>query len=122
MDPKLLDIICCPVTRQPLEYLDQARLGQLNQAIRDDKALNSADQVVSEEFSEAMKKSGGSVETKIYASHGHFSLIRRTTSWHVWPKPLLTDVLGFVDRFRLKKDGVEQGGGDDAPDRTKDSE
>jgi acetyl esterase/lipase len=77
---------------------------------------------LSEEFSEAIKKTGGSVETKIYASHGHFSLIRRTTSWHVWPKPLLTDVLGFVDRFRLKKDGVEQGGGDDAPDRTKDSE
>ena len=54
MDSKLLDIICCPVTPQPLEYLDQARLGQLNQAIRDDKALNSADQVVSEEFSEAL--------------------------------------------------------------------
>ncbi len=77
---------------------------------------------LSEEFSKAMNNSGGFAESKVYASHGHFSLIRRTTSWHVWPKPLLTDVLGFVDRFRLKKDGAEQGGGDDAADRTKDSE
>jgi uncharacterized protein YbaR (Trm112 family) len=54
MDSKLLEIICCPVTHQPLEYLDQARLEQLNQAIRDGKALNSADQVVSREFPEAL--------------------------------------------------------------------
>ena len=59
---------------------------------------------LSEEFSKAMNSSGGFAERKVYLSHGHFSLIRRTTSWHVWPKPLLTDVLGFVDRFSSGKD------------------
>ena len=54
MDSKLLNIICCPVTRQPLEYLDQARLDHLNHAIRDAKALNSADKLVSGECSEAL--------------------------------------------------------------------
>jgi acetyl esterase/lipase len=77
---------------------------------------------LTEKFSAAMKKTGGTVETKVYASHGHFSLIRRTTSWHVWPKPLFTDVLGFVDRFRVKKGGADQGGAEALPDRTKKTE
>ena len=68
---------------------------------------------LSEEFSKAMNDSGGFAESKVYASHGHFSLIRRTTSWHVWPKPLLTDVLGFVDRFSSSKDN--SGSVDESP-------
>lgn len=34
MDKKLLDIICCPVTKLPLELLDGDRLGRLNAAIK----------------------------------------------------------------------------------------
>ena len=56
-----------------------------------------------EKFSESLKQAGGVVERKIYASHGHFSLVRRTSSWHVWPKPLLGDVLGFIERFSIPK-------------------
>ena len=56
-----------------------------------------------EEFSGALKKAGGTAESKIYASHGHFSLVRRTSSWHIWPKPLLGDVVDFVDRFGLSR-------------------
>ena len=33
MDRKLLDILCCPVTKQPLALLDAAELDALNQAI-----------------------------------------------------------------------------------------
>ena len=50
-----------------------------------------------EEFIKKVKASGGQVTRKIYSSHGHFSLVRRTTSWHIWPKPFLRDVLAFVD-------------------------
>ena len=72
---------------------------------------------LSEEFSKAMNGSGGFAESKVYASHGHFSLIRRTTSWHVWPKPLLTDVLGFVGKFSSNKD--TSGSGDESPENPK---
>lgn len=33
MDRKLLDILCCPVTKQPLALLDKAELAALNEAI-----------------------------------------------------------------------------------------
>ncbi len=33
MDRKLLDILCCPVTRQPLSLLEARGLESLNQAI-----------------------------------------------------------------------------------------
>ena len=31
MDRKLLDILCCPVTKQPLALLDKAELAALSQ-------------------------------------------------------------------------------------------
>ncbi|MEC9123287.1 MAG: hypothetical protein VX969_04015, partial [Verrucomicrobiota bacterium] len=52
---------------------------------------------LSEAFAGAVRESGGIALNKVYASHGHFSLIRRTTSWHLWPQPLLQDVLEFVE-------------------------
>lgn len=33
MDRKLLDILCCPLTKQPLALLDKSELRALNQAI-----------------------------------------------------------------------------------------
>lgn len=33
MDKKLFDIICCPLTKLPLQLLDADRLGRLNAAI-----------------------------------------------------------------------------------------
>lgn len=33
MDHKLLDILCCPTTKQPFSLLNQAELNALNQAI-----------------------------------------------------------------------------------------
>ena len=33
LDPRLLEILCCPLTRQPLQMLDAQRLAALNAAI-----------------------------------------------------------------------------------------
>ena len=35
MDRKLLDILCCPITKQPLALLNKAELEALNAAIAD---------------------------------------------------------------------------------------
>jgi len=44
IDPNLLDIICCPVTRQPLEPMPASRLARLNASIEErnikDRARN----------------------------------------------------------------------------------
>ena len=49
-----------------------------------------------EAFIRKVRAARGKVTRKIYSSHGHFSLVRRTTSWHLWPQPFLRDVLAFV--------------------------
>jgi uncharacterized protein YbaR (Trm112 family) len=54
MDKNLLDIICCPVTRLPLELADAERLESLNAAIRAGDLRNNADDVVSEPLNEAL--------------------------------------------------------------------
>ncbi len=54
MDKNLLDIICCPVTRLPLELADAERLESLNAAIRAGDLRNNADEVVSESLNEAL--------------------------------------------------------------------
>jgi uncharacterized protein YbaR (Trm112 family) len=54
MDKKLLDIICCPVTRLPLELLGSDRLGQLNRAISSGKVRNNADAAVADPLAEAL--------------------------------------------------------------------
>jgi len=54
MDKNLLEIICCPVTRLPLEILDAARLGALNTAIGRGTIYNSADAPVAEGLDEAL--------------------------------------------------------------------
>lgn len=54
MDKNLLDIICCPVTRLPLEILDAARLDTLNAAIRNGAVQNTSDEAVADAFTEAL--------------------------------------------------------------------
>jgi uncharacterized protein YbaR (Trm112 family) len=54
MDKNLLDIICCPVTRLPLELADAERLESLNAAIRAGDLRNNADEVVSDALNEAL--------------------------------------------------------------------
>ena len=49
------------------------------------------------EFASKVEKAGGRAQVKLYRTHGHFSLVRRTTSWHIWPSPLLKDVVSFIE-------------------------
>ncbi len=59
MDKRLLDIICCPGTRQPLELLDPERLSRLNAAIAAGGVRNHAEQDVTDSLSEALVTQGG---------------------------------------------------------------
>ena len=59
MDKRLLDIVCCPVTKVPLQLLDSERLTTLNAAIRAGQLQNRAAQSLSEPLSEALVTRNG---------------------------------------------------------------
>ena len=54
MDKKLLDIICCPLTKLPLQLLDSERLARLNAAILAGEIKNHAAKDLAEELAEAL--------------------------------------------------------------------
>jgi uncharacterized protein YbaR (Trm112 family) len=54
MDKRLLDIVCCPVTKLPLLQLDSERLARLNVAISAGQLRNRADKSLPEALSEAL--------------------------------------------------------------------
>jgi uncharacterized protein YbaR (Trm112 family) len=59
MDRKLLDIICCPVTRSSLELLPEHELGTLNELIGRKRIKNREDTVVEEPLAEALVTRSG---------------------------------------------------------------
>ena len=54
MDRKLLDILCCPTTRQPLAMLDAQTLEALNRAIAAGGIKRADDSVQAEVLREAL--------------------------------------------------------------------
>lgn len=54
MDRKLLDILCCPATRQPLAMLDAQALDALNRAIAGGGVKRADDTVQGEVLREAL--------------------------------------------------------------------
>ena len=54
MDKKLLDIVCCPLTKLPLEALDSERLTRLNAAISAGSIINRGNGGVTETFPDAL--------------------------------------------------------------------
>lgn len=54
MDKKLLDIICCPLTKLPLEPMDEDRLRRLNKAIQAGQINNHGADKLAEELNEAL--------------------------------------------------------------------
>jgi uncharacterized protein len=54
MDKKLLDIICCPTTKLPLELLAAEKLDALNAAILAGDTSNQAAVALTEKLSEAL--------------------------------------------------------------------
>jgi uncharacterized protein YbaR (Trm112 family) len=61
MDRKLLDMIVCPVTKLPLELLDDQRLDQMNSAIAAGRVQNQAGQQVVQVAAEALIRRDGRV-------------------------------------------------------------
>ena len=59
MDRKLLDIICCPVTRSSLELLPERELGVLNELIGQQRIKNREDSVVEAPLAEALVTRSG---------------------------------------------------------------
>ena len=54
MDRALLDIICCPVSRSPLELLSDRELAELNEAISARRIKNRDDAIVEEPLEQAL--------------------------------------------------------------------
>lgn len=54
MDKKLLDIICCPLTKLPLQLLDAERLGRLNAAIRTGSVHDRSERGLADPLAEAL--------------------------------------------------------------------
>ena len=59
MDRKLLDIICCPVTRSSLELLPERELAALNELITRRQIKNREDTVVDQPLDEALVTRSG---------------------------------------------------------------
>lgn len=59
MDRTLLDILCCPVTRSPLEFLPERELALLNERIAAQRIKNREDIVVAEPLAEALVTRSG---------------------------------------------------------------
>ena len=59
MDRKLLDIICCPVTRSPLELLPERELTTLNELIGLKRIKNREDTVIDAPLAEALVTRSG---------------------------------------------------------------
>src|SRR5690606_6126467 len=54
LDRALLDIVCCPVTRSPLELLPEHELARLNERIAAGRIKNRDDAVVTEPLAQAL--------------------------------------------------------------------
>ena len=59
LDRALLDIVCCPVTRSPLELLSERELVELNQRIGEGRIKNRDDAVVAEPLDQALVTRAG---------------------------------------------------------------
>ena len=60
IDPRLLEILCCPLTRQPLQLLDAARLQALNAAIAAGSLRQADGTAIGQAWKEALVTANGS--------------------------------------------------------------
>lgn len=54
MDKKLFDIICCPLTKLPLQLLEAERLGRLNAAIHAGGIHDRSERPIADPLAEAL--------------------------------------------------------------------
>jgi uncharacterized protein YbaR (Trm112 family) len=60
LDPRLLEILCCPLTRQPLQMLDAQRLSALNAAIAAGSVKQADGQALAQAWKEGLITANGS--------------------------------------------------------------
>jgi len=60
-DSTLLDILCCPLTRAPLERLSEAKLRKLNALIEERRIKNESKSLVEEPLTEALVTRDGRI-------------------------------------------------------------
>ena len=61
VDGKLLEILCCPVSKVPLNRLERSRLGKLNKAISAGNVESIRGEKIQTELSEALITDDGKV-------------------------------------------------------------
>mgnify|MGYP001028439054 CR=1 FL=1 len=59
LNGRLLEIVCCPITRRPLQRLDAATLGAVNRAVAAGKIRNHGGSALAEEMDAALVTSEG---------------------------------------------------------------
>jgi uncharacterized protein YbaR (Trm112 family) len=59
LDRALLDIVCCPVTRSPLELLSERELAELNQRMAARRIKNRDDAIVDQPLEQALVTRSG---------------------------------------------------------------
>ena len=72
VDGKLLEILCCPVSKTPLTLLTQEKLDKLNSAITSGEALFVDGAKISEPLSEGLITADGKV---IYPVHNDIPVL-----------------------------------------------
>ena len=65
MDKRLIDILCCPVSKRPLRPLTASERDQLNSAIRDGAIDTVAGEKVTETLSEGLITTDGQVVYRV---------------------------------------------------------
>ena len=61
VDGKLLEILCCPVSKSPLTVLGRQKLEKMNEAIKSDDALYVGGEKVTEQLQEGLITEDGKV-------------------------------------------------------------
>jgi len=59
MDSRLLEILCCPITRRPLARMDEALLAKINAAIVEGKVRNHGGEPLAEVLTGALVTQDG---------------------------------------------------------------
>ena len=54
IDKNIIDIVCCPVTRLPMELMPKQKLHELNKFIKDSELVNRDGTVLVDELHEAL--------------------------------------------------------------------
>ncbi|MHC1481601.1 Trm112 family protein [Frateuria aurantia] len=66
MDKRLLDILCCPVSKRPLRMATSRELAALNQVIEQGGLVTVADVTVTESLAEALVTTDGQLVYRIH--------------------------------------------------------